>query len=67
MFNSKAKNWATALLMASQNGHENIVEMLLNHDADVNIRNNNGATVLEAAKYGKNQNIIEMLIEAGAK
>ena len=30
---------ATPLIMASQNGHTAVVEMLLKHQADVNARN----------------------------
>ena len=55
-----------ALIWAANLGRDNIVSILIQHGADLNIQNEDGKTALyKAAENGKNQ-ITTALIEAGA-
>lgn len=54
----------TPLLIASANGHSKVVEILLQHDADVTIRDEREATALHHAAQSGHANIVEMLIRA---
>ncbi len=54
---------ATALIIASQEGHEPIVQILLDKGAEVNVRENGGRTAL---KFAKTQKIKTLLKAAGA-
>jgi len=60
------KTERTALMAASDNGHFDVVKMLLDNGADVNAKDQNGRTALYFAKEKGHQNII-MLFEAEAK
>jgi len=54
----------TPLLIASANGHDAIVEILISNNADVTIRDEREATALHHAAQSGHINIIEMLIKA---
>jgi len=54
---------ATALIIASQEGHEPIVQISLDKGAEVNVRENGGRTAL---KFAKTQKIKTLLKAAGA-
>ena len=58
----------TALMLASViKGNEEVVKVLLENGADVNISNINGWTALMlASKYNPNEEIIQGMIEKGA-
>ena len=56
----------TALIVASNNGHTDIVEMLLKAGADVDARNKYGYTALIEASWGSHIDIVRMLLKAGA-
>ena len=56
----------TALIVASNNGHTDIVEMLLKAGANVDARNKYGYTALIEASWGSHVDIIRMLLKAGA-
>lgn len=67
-----AQNWfgSTALVIASLNGHENIVRFLLKiPDININIKTNNGTTALIAAAdplkgtVHSSENIMKMLLQ----
>ena len=60
-----AKN--TALLRASENGHTEIVEMLLEKGANVNAVQTNGITALMRASEKGHTETVERLLEKGAK
>jgi serine/threonine-protein phosphatase 6 regulatory ankyrin repeat subunit B len=52
----------TALMMASQNGHMDIVVALLNSDAKMGIVNVNGFNALCTASQGGHIEIVELLL-----
>ena len=63
--NAKNKDGETALMLASSEGHLEIVKLLLlRKGADVNIKNNDGKTALDLAKT---KEIKDLLRKAGAK
>jgi ankyrin repeat protein len=55
----------TPLLIASANGHEKVVEILIKNEADVKIRDEREATALHHAAQSGHSKIVEMLLEAG--
>lgn len=55
--NAPDKDGTTALMTACVRGHKNVVEILLQHHADVNLQNVEGHTALTFAFNGKNQMI----------
>ena len=60
----------TALMMASANGRTEVVKLLLDKGADVNVKSNIDDvdyTALKVAKKNKRKDIIEILEKAGAK
>ncbi|MDA8576048.1 ankyrin repeat domain-containing protein, partial [Candidatus Marinamargulisbacteria bacterium] len=59
-------NGSTALMIAAQKGHEEIVKLLLEKGADANLAQNNGCTALMLAAGVGNNNIVELLLEKGA-
>jgi ankyrin repeat protein len=56
----------TALIAASQQGHQEIVRALLDAKADVNAKAGNGATALMLAARAGNQEIVRALLDARA-
>ena len=65
--NAKVGSGFTALMEASQNGHQDIVQALLAAKGDVNAKNNNGNTALSYASIYGHQKTVELLKEAGAE
>ena len=64
---TKTIKGSTLLMIASQAGHETIVEKLLADDRiEINAKNNNGATALMWASLYGHETISEKLIQAGA-
>lgn len=63
--NIKTTNGDTALIVASQKGHLDVVRVLLAAKADVDAKMNDGTTALNAA--GERVDIRELLMQAGAK
>jgi hypothetical protein len=65
--NQQAKEVSsTALHYAAFNGYTDIVELLLQHDAEVNIQNKNGNTPLHLAALSNSIDVIVLLLSAGA-
>ena len=56
----------TALMLACERGHEDIVHRLLSAGADVNIQDNDGWTALMRASKHNHISIIHMLLQANA-
>ncbi|KAB5513458.1 nucleoside phosphorylase domain-containing protein [Coniochaeta sp. 2T2.1] len=63
---TQRREYGTALLAASEEGHEEIVEMLLEKGADVNTQGGDYGTALQAASAGGHEEIVVMLLEKGA-
>ena len=64
--NQTTKNGVTALSIASQKGHKEIVKMLLRKGADPNIANKAGVTALQLGCVRGHTATVEMLLHAGA-
>ena len=47
-------------------GHGDVVALLLERGADIEIRNKGGLTALHAAAYGGNLDVVELLVAKGA-
>src|SRR5690606_17724294 len=56
----------SALGAASANGNINIVQALLNANANINIADDSGLTPLMSAAYMGNDNLVSLLIQKGA-
>ena len=53
----------TALMMASANGHTEIVKLLLDKGADVNVKNTYGITALFTASVHGHTEIVKLLLD----
>lgn len=66
--NINANNgYGTALMAATVKGNIELVEYLIQHNADMNISDANGKTALHYAVVFNSYEIVEFLIKAGAK
>ncbi|MGD0201363.1 MAG: ankyrin repeat domain-containing protein, partial [Bryobacteraceae bacterium] len=64
--NAKRDDGATALMLASQYGRQEVVRALLDAQADVNAKRGDGATALMvASQYGR-QEVVRALLDAQA-
>ncbi|MCF6808407.1 ankyrin repeat domain-containing protein [Thiotrichales bacterium 19S9-12] len=61
--NIKDENGNTPLHLAAQGGLVEVVRELLEHDVDINIRNDSSFNALSSAFQGENQDIINMLTQ----
>ena len=64
--NAKSKENGTALMLASQNGHDPAVKILIDNGADVNAIMSEGWTALMLASENGHDTIVKMLLEKGA-
>ena len=56
----------TPMYIAAANGHTELVEVLLDHGADVNIPDNSGMLPMHAASEGGHAGAVKILLAAGA-
>jgi len=56
----------SALVIAAERGNEEMVQLLLKHNADVQLRNDEGVSALEMATVYGNELIVKLLLEKGA-
>lgn len=64
--NAKRNDGVTALWLAAQEGHTEVVNVLLAAKADVNAKKNDGGTALMAAAVNGHLPVVERLLAAGA-
>ena len=64
--NQTAQNGNTALILASQYGHEEIVKLLLDKGPDVNQSIQNGNTALILASWQGHEETVKLLLDKGA-
>ena len=57
----------TALMMASTNGRTEVVKLLLDKGAEVNLKNNYGITALFMASANGHTEIVKLLLDKGAE
>ena len=62
----KDKYGNTALNRAAQNGHTNVVGILVGRGADINAKNNSGRTSLNYAAAMGNTDMVQLLLKKGA-
>ena len=61
LINAVDKENNTALILASKFGYSEIVKILIENGADINIKNNDGKTALDYAEENDYKNIIQLL------
>lgn len=62
---AKGPNQATPLILASLEGHSEVVKFLLDKDANIGSRNEGGLTALHAATYRGHFELVEILVTEG--
>jgi ankyrin repeat protein len=65
--NLKSKRKRTALSLAAENGHETIVQMLIEKGAELETKDSDGRTALQLATMGQHVEVVLILLEKGAK
>lgn len=61
-YSTRAEFIGTALYLAAKQGHSEVVELLLNEDADVNVKRNDGDTALHVAAMYDRKEVVELLL-----
>ena len=64
--NATDESGNTALIFASEQGLDALVDFLISSGCDLNIANNDGDTALDLAKYAKRQSTASLLVRNGA-
>ena len=57
----------TALHLASEEGHTEVVRLLIENHADLNVRDRDDRTAVRLARRNKNTEIVDLLQLAGAE
>jgi ankyrin repeat protein len=63
----KVKRATALIVVASQKGHPEVAQLLIEEGADVNAKNKQGNTALKLALRERHPEVVKMLREAGAK
>jgi hypothetical protein len=66
LVNAQGGHYGNALQAASVEGHEKVVQMLLNAGADINAQGGHYGNTLQAASYEDHDKVVQMLLNAGA-
>jgi ankyrin repeat domain-containing protein 50 len=67
LVNAQGGQYGTALQAASSQGHESIVQKLLDNGAEVNAQGGDYGTALQAASYKGHESIVQKLLDNGAE
>ena len=62
----KASNGFTALILAAQNGHTPVIEILLENGAKIDLQNDDGITPLMWAALHDHTDAVKLLLAKGA-
>ena len=65
--NLQNKDGRTAISKASENGHINVVRLLIDAGAKVNVKDRKDKTALTYASEEKHKNVVSLLKAAGGK
>ncbi len=60
------KKESTPLYLATQNGHEKVVEILVNNGSNVNLPNKRGVVPLHVASQNGLEKVVEILVNSGS-
>ena len=63
----KNNNGLTALMIEASENHPEIIQILINKKADLNLKDNSDWTALMRAESHKDREVFDMLIKGGAK
>ncbi|KAF2733705.1 ankyrin [Polyplosphaeria fusca] len=63
---SKDSYGQDGLYIAAENGHETVVKLLLNKNADPNAQGGDFGNALQAASSGGDEAVVKVLLDAGA-
>ncbi len=66
LVNAQAGYYGSPLQAASYQGHDNVVQILLDKGADVNARAGHYGNPLQAASYQGHDNVVQILLDKGA-
>ncbi|KAF7556997.1 hypothetical protein G7Z17_g998 [Cylindrodendrum hubeiense] len=64
--NMQERYYGTAILIAAEGGHREVVRMLLDHDVNIEFEGRPGGTALAQASRGGHKEIVQMLLDKGA-
>ncbi|XP_067653298.1 putative ankyrin repeat protein RF_0381 [Haliotis asinina] len=64
--NSRGCNEKTPVMMAAENGHKDVVEVLVNEGANKSLVDTNGNNILHAACRGGNMKLVKYVVSQGA-
>ena len=65
--NAEGGHYSNALRVASINGHEAIVELLLEYGAEVNEKPGPNLTALQIGRSNGHEGVVELLLRNGAR
>jgi ankyrin repeat protein len=63
--NARDNNDNTALMKAAMNGHLSVVSILIDKDANPNLKNSDGLTALMAAAKNGQEKVVQYLVDSG--